>query len=69
MSRHKELMEGYEKKKPTKEEKAAFLELRLQNLLRNGFKSKSGMTLADTEVLKEIAKRLGYNKKDLLEVV
>lgn len=43
----------------------AQLELRVRMLLRNGLTSKSGMTLADTEVLREIAKRLGYDTSKL----
>lgn len=43
----------------------AQLELRVRMLLRNGLTSKSGTTLADTEVLGEIAKRLGYDPKKL----
>lgn len=42
------------------------LELRVRMLLRNGLTSKSGMTLADTDVLKEITKRLGYKVPELL---
>jgi hypothetical protein len=37
------------------------LELRVRMLLRNGLVSKSGCTLADSEVLREIAVRLGYD--------
>lgn len=44
------------------------MELRIRMLLRNGIVSKSGLTLADTEVLKEIAKRLGYSIKELKEL-
>lgn len=43
----------------------ADLELRVRMLLRNGLTSKSGMTLADTEVLAEIVKRLGYDPEKL----
>ena len=41
------------------------MELRVRMLLRNGLTSKSGMTLADTEVLKEITSRLGYDASKL----
>lgn len=41
------------------------IELRVRMLLRNGLLSKSGMTLADTEVIKEMAARLGYDAKKL----
>ena len=41
--------------------KADLMELRVRMLLRNGLLSKSEMTLAGTDVLKEIAIRLGYD--------
>jgi hypothetical protein len=44
------------------------LELRVRLLLRNGLVSKSGVTLADTEVLKEIATRLGYDSTKLKQL-
>lgn len=46
----------------------AQIELRVRMLLRNGLTSKSGMTLADTEVLKEIAMRLGCDISKLKEL-
>lgn len=41
------------------------MELRTRLLFRNAITSKSGLTLADTEVLKNIALRLGYDLKEL----
>ncbi len=41
------------------------LDCRIQLLLHNGLTPRSSMTLADTEVLKEIALRLGYNLEKL----
>lgn len=44
------------------------IEKRIRDLLARGFASRSGVTLADCEVLKEIAKRLGY-RASLLRTV
>lgn len=66
-TKHEHLMQAYERKPTTAKEKADDMEIRVQFLLRNGLKSKSGFTLASTDVLKEIAKRLGYSKAELLK--
>lgn len=43
------------------------MEERIKALLLNGITSKSGITLASSDVLKAIAERLGYSIKDLKE--
>lgn len=49
-------------------DKAAMMELRTRMLLRNALVSKSGQTLADTEVLKHLASRLGYDLDALAQL-
>lgn len=44
------------------------MDLRIRMLLRNALVSKSGTTMADTEVLKEIALRLGYALETLKQL-
>lgn len=44
------------------------MELRVRMLLRNGLVSRSEVTLASTEVLREIAIRLGYDPEKLRDL-
>lgn len=61
MNKRKQMLQEFE------ETGTAKVDLRIEALLRNAFVSKSGVTLADCDALKEIAKRLGYSKARLLK--
>lgn len=57
-------------KQKTKEDKdyTAMMELRTRMLLRNAVNTKSEVTLADAEVLRHIAMRLGYDLIELAKI-